>query len=84
MPEYIFPVAGFTVLDTACCGTGDFGAGACNISAPLCPNRSSYLFWDGFHPTETATNLTALELFSDPGLFVHPVNVEQLVAPRHP
>jgi len=41
------------------------------------------VFWDRFHPTEAASAVTANELFLDTGLFVRPINVQQLVvAPR--
>ncbi|OQU82133.1 hypothetical protein SORBI_3006G178300 [Sorghum bicolor] len=71
----------FTVLDTACCGAGKFGAEYdCNFSAPLCPNRSNHLFWDDYHPTEALTQLAAKMIFSDPfRLFAHPITVQQLV-----
>ncbi|TVU14895.1 hypothetical protein EJB05_38392, partial [Eragrostis curvula] len=73
----------FTTLDTACCGAGDFGAErACNLSVPLCQNRTSHLFWDKFHPTEAASNITATALFGGTRKFVHPINVQELVA--HP
>lgn len=86
MAQWIFthastPPNNFTTPDRACCGSGDFGSGACNSSAPLCPNRSSFFFWDRFHPTETLAAVTAQQLFSDNGTFVHPINVQQLVAP---
>ena len=74
--------ADFTELGRACCGGGDFGEGGCDGAAPLCGNRSSYVFWDRFHPTEAASAVTANELFLDTGLFVRPINVRQLVAPR--
>jgi hypothetical protein len=54
----------------------------CNSSAHLCQDRSSYFFWDRFHPTDAASALTAYELFNDDGSFVSPINVQQLVAPR--
>jgi hypothetical protein len=71
----------FTVLDTACCGGGQFGAEyGCNFSAPLCPNRSNHLFWDDYHPTEALSQLAAKIIFGDPSrLYVHPINVQQLV-----
>ena len=75
--------ADFTELGRACCGGGVFGEGGCDDSAPLCRNRSSYVFWDRFHPTEAASAVTANELFVDTGFFVRPINVQQLVvAPR--
>ncbi|XP_020401108.1 GDSL esterase/lipase At5g55050 [Zea mays] len=85
MAEWVFespatPTYNFTVLDIACCGGGQFGADGCNSSAPLCPNRSNHLFWDDYHTTEAASRIAASMIFSDPtGLFVHPINVHQLV-----
>lgn len=70
----------FTVLDYACCGGGPFGADGCNSSATVCQNRSNYLFWDDYHPTNAATGVAANMMFGDTtGLFVHPINVQQLV-----
>ncbi|KAF7010431.1 hypothetical protein CFC21_024846 [Triticum aestivum] len=79
MAEMIFKPGGgagfdLTVLDTACCG----GAGKCNSSAKLCHNRDNYMFWDSYHPTKAASGLAAMALFSDPGMYVHPINVEAL------
>ncbi|KAI5011630.1 hypothetical protein ZWY2020_013767 [Hordeum vulgare] len=79
MAETIFKPGGgagfdLTVLDTACCG----GAGKCNSSAKLCPNHDNYMFWDSYHPTKAASALAAMALFSDPGMYVHPMNVGSL------
>ncbi|XP_066343594.1 GDSL esterase/lipase At4g16230-like [Miscanthus floridulus] len=74
------PSFNFTVLDTACCGEGQFGASGCNFSAPLCPSRSNHLFWDNYHPTEAVSQIAAKIIFGGNGTFVHPVNVQQLVA----
>ncbi|KAM0846274.1 hypothetical protein ACQ4PT_055765 [Festuca glaucescens] len=69
------------VLDTGCCGgAGLLGPAKCDMSATLCPNRAAYLFWDGFHPTETASEVAALALFADPGRYVHPINITRLAA----
>ncbi|CAL5030579.1 unnamed protein product [Urochloa decumbens] len=82
MGEFVFSFSGFT-LNHACCGEGKFGESLCNSTVPLCQDRSSYFFWDRFHPTDAASAITANELFSDAsGSFVHPINVQQLVAPR--
>ncbi|KAF8656431.1 hypothetical protein HU200_060704 [Digitaria exilis] len=63
--------------------TRDFGENVCNSSAPLCQNRSSFFFWDRFHPTDAVSAITANELFQGPaGRFVHPINVHQLMAPQ--
>ncbi|KAF7017788.1 unnamed protein product [Triticum aestivum] len=79
MAEMIFKPGGgagfdLTVIDTACCG----GGGKCNSSAKLCHNRDNYMFWDSYHPTKAASGLAAMALFSDPGMYVHPINVEAL------
>ncbi|XP_020172777.1 GDSL esterase/lipase At1g33811-like [Aegilops tauschii subsp. strangulata] len=85
MAEAVFATGGAKghnlVVDTACCaGPGPFGVGLCNTSATLCPSRADFLFWDSFHPTEYASGLAASALFNDPGEFVRPINVGQLVA----
>ncbi|KAF7003029.1 hypothetical protein CFC21_018412 [Triticum aestivum] len=57
-----------------------FGLGLCNTTATLCPNRTDFVFWDSFHPTEYASGLAASALFADSGNFVRPINVGQLAA----
>ncbi|XP_061359904.1 GDSL esterase/lipase At5g55050-like [Gastrolobium bilobum] len=75
----------FGLKDTksACCGSGKFnGEGPC-IKAPntnLCLDRRDHLFWDLFHPTETATGLAAKTLFEGGNEFVIPVNFSQLIS----
>ncbi|WVZ86735.1 hypothetical protein U9M48_033473 [Paspalum notatum var. saurae] len=83
MAEWVFkspstPAYNFTELVTACCGKGEFGADGCDSTALLCQNRSNYVFWDRYHPTEAASAVTANQLFVDTGFFVHPINVQQL------
>ncbi|XP_047063962.1 GDSL esterase/lipase At5g45670-like [Lolium rigidum] len=69
------------VVDTGCCGgAGILGPAKCDRSATLCPDRAAYLFWDGFHPTETASAVAALALFADSGRYVHPINITRLAA----
>lgn len=44
---------GFKVIDRGCCGTGIIEtAFICNRGSVICPNASSYVFWDSIHPTE--------------------------------
>ncbi|XP_061998969.1 GDSL esterase/lipase At3g14820-like [Rosa rugosa] len=47
---------GFEVVDKGCCGTGTVESGPlCNKDTPvICNDASKYIFWDSFHPTETA------------------------------
>uniref|UniRef100_A0ACD5UTC8 Uncharacterized protein n=1 Tax=Avena sativa TaxID=4498 RepID=A0ACD5UTC8_AVESA len=84
MAEPVFnrTVSPMAVLDTGCCGgSGRFGAAnKCDKLATLCPTRADYLFWDGFHPTETASAVPALAIFADPGMYVHPINISTLAA----
>ncbi|KAG2567995.1 GDSL esterase/lipase At5g55050-like [Panicum virgatum] len=76
----VIPNYNFTVLDMACCGGGPFGADGCNSSATLCQNRNNHLFWDDYHPTTAATGVAAKLVFDDTtGLFVHPINLQQLI-----
>ncbi|KAF4350558.1 hypothetical protein G4B88_030091 [Cannabis sativa] len=65
----------FTEVKAPCCGDGE---SFCIPHAKLCPNRHEYLFWDLFHPTETASELAAVTLFSGPPSFVYPINFAQL------
>nr|KYP34001.1 GDSL esterase/lipase At1g23500 family [Cajanus cajan] len=49
--------SGFEDVADACCGTGPFKtAGLCNLLV-VCPNPSTYVFWDFAHPTERAYRL---------------------------
>ncbi|KAH7834680.1 hypothetical protein Vadar_018526 [Vaccinium darrowii] len=44
---------GFVVADRGCCGTGTIEVTMlCNKDSGTCPDRSVYLFWDSYHPTE--------------------------------
>ncbi|XAR64213.1 Triacylglycerol lipase, partial [Bertholletia excelsa] len=44
---------GFAVVDKGCCGTGKLEVAIlCNKLTKTCPDASSHLFWDIFHPTE--------------------------------
>ncbi|XP_027911991.1 GDSL esterase/lipase EXL1-like [Vigna unguiculata] len=55
---------GFEVADKGCCGTGYFEVGGlCNFLSQICSNRSNYIFWDSFHPTEKAYNIISSEVF---------------------
>ncbi|XP_014503775.1 GDSL esterase/lipase EXL3 [Vigna radiata var. radiata] len=46
---------GYKVGDTGCCGTGRIEVAIlCNSLDSTCPNVEDYVFWDSFHPTESA------------------------------
>ncbi|CAI0475407.1 unnamed protein product [Linum tenue] len=50
------------VVDCACC-TVEVSSGQCVPDKAPCPDRSSYVFWDWFHPTEALNSVTAAAAF---------------------
>ncbi|XP_016706698.1 GDSL esterase/lipase At4g28780-like [Gossypium hirsutum] len=69
----------FKFVKTACCGSGTLNAqGSCSPISDLCSNRNEYLFWDSFHPTQTASKLAAFTLYGGEPRFVSPINFSQL------
>ncbi|KAG8046217.1 hypothetical protein GUJ93_ZPchr0008g12893 [Zizania palustris] len=73
---------GFTVLDRGCCGVGrNNGQITCLPLQRPCNDRSKYIFWDAFHPTEAANRIYAAKAFnSTSNADAYPVNVSQLAA----
>ncbi|XP_057416533.1 GDSL esterase/lipase At5g55050-like [Lotus japonicus] len=74
----------FGMKDTksACCGFGRLnGWGPCveAFHTNVCVNRTDYLFWDWFNPTEKASELVAKTLFEGGTEFVFPMNFSQLI-----
>ncbi|KAL9688093.1 hypothetical protein QQ045_032506 [Rhodiola kirilowii] len=70
---------GFEEVKTACCGVGVFnGKGFCDPNANLCSNRGEHLFWDWYHPTQTASKLAATTLYGGGPPFTTPINFSQL------
>ncbi|GAB2235819.1 hypothetical protein Droror1_Dr00026260 [Drosera rotundifolia] len=57
---------GFFEARRACCGTGTIETSLlCNAgSVGTCTNASSYIFWDGFHPSEAANKVLADNLLT--------------------
>ncbi|XP_022143974.1 GDSL esterase/lipase At5g03810-like [Momordica charantia] len=57
---------GFFESRRACCGTGTVETSLlCNSgSIGTCSNATGYVFWDGFHPTESANQVLAGDLIS--------------------
>jgi len=70
---------GFSVVDRACCGIGrNQGQITCLPLQTPCPNRNQYVFWDAFHPTQTANSILARRAFYGPPSDAYPVNVQQM------
>ncbi|ESQ28075.1 hypothetical protein EUTSA_v10019503mg [Eutrema salsugineum] len=70
---------GFSVVDRACCGIGrNQGQITCLPMQNPCPNRAQYVFWDAFHPTQTANSILVRRAFYGPPSDAYPVNVQQM------
>ncbi|KAI5075272.1 hypothetical protein GOP47_0009348 [Adiantum capillus-veneris] len=70
---------GFTNVNSGCCGRGPYrGIIPCNSADPVCPDRSKYVFWDPFHPTEAVNKLIAQEVLFGPPSVISPINLSQL------
>jgi phospholipase/lecithinase/hemolysin len=68
-----------TNVESACCGSGRLNAEQyCNASSNLCENRNEYAFWDGSHPTQTASRLAARALYNSELRYATPINFREL------
>ncbi|KAG2574185.1 hypothetical protein PVAP13_7KG309200 [Panicum virgatum] len=77
---------GFDNALDPCCG-GSFPPFLCigivNSSSSLCSDRSKYVFWDAFHPTEAANLIVAGKLLDGDADAAFPINVRQLFQYDH-
>ena len=73
--------AGFEVADSACCYVGERFGGLvpCGPTSRYCADRSKYVFWDPYHPSEAANALIARRILDGGPEDVSPVNVRQLI-----
>ncbi|XP_068312269.1 GDSL esterase/lipase At1g33811 [Pyrus communis] len=72
---------GFEVIDKGCCGVGkNNGQITCLPLQQACTDRTKYLFWDAFHPTEVANILLGKASFSGSNQqsYAYPINIQQL------
>lgn len=75
-----FSGSGFMNADSACCRVRGKHGGKlpCVFFARVCPNRTQYVFWDAYHPTEK-TNLIMAKHSMDGGRqYISPINIRQL------
>ncbi|ONK63227.1 uncharacterized protein A4U43_C07F12700 [Asparagus officinalis] len=72
---------GFEVSDSACCFvSGRFGGLLpCGPTSRVCPDRSKYVFWDPYHPSDAANVTIAKRLYDGGQDDIFPMNVRQLV-----
>ncbi|XP_002963881.2 GDSL esterase/lipase At1g71250 [Selaginella moellendorffii] len=72
---------GFDYGNRGCCGAGPFNGQVPCLPGGLvkyCPDRTKYVFWDPYHPTDAANVVLGKRLF-DGGLDdASPINVRQL------
>lgn len=68
------------MIDKGCCGVGrNNGQITCLPLQTPCADRTSYLFWDAFHPTEVANVIYAKKAYnSSSPSDVYPMNLRQL------
>lgn len=76
-------ISGFENAYDPCCG-GNFPPFICfkgrtsNTSSVLCNDRSKYVFWDAYHPTEAANVIIAEKLLDGDQRIVSPMNIREL------
>ncbi|KAG0474411.1 hypothetical protein HPP92_014097 [Vanilla planifolia] len=71
---------GFKTSSSACCGNGGRFAGIipCGPTSTMCDDRSQYVFWDPYHPSEAANLIIAKYLVDGDEKYISPVNLRQL------
>nr|XP_048320801.1 GDSL esterase/lipase At4g16230-like isoform X2 [Ziziphus jujuba var. spinosa] len=67
--------------DSACCHVaGRFGGLIpCGPTSMVCSDRSKYVFWDPFHPTEAANTIIARRILNGDANDISPINVQKLI-----
>jgi phospholipase/lecithinase/hemolysin len=71
---------GFAVNNAGCCGIGTLsGQGPCNPVVTPCSDRTKYIFWDPYHPTESANIILGNQLWSGGTDIVSPMNIKELL-----
>nr|XP_010919419.1 GDSL esterase/lipase At5g41890 [Elaeis guineensis] len=74
---------GFENVNDPCCG-GSLPPFLCfrgpdaNSSSIVCKDRSKYVFWDAYHPTEATNIIIANRLLNGDSSVAYPVNVRKL------
>ncbi|XP_077229535.1 GDSL esterase/lipase At1g71691-like [Tasmannia lanceolata] len=72
---------GFKFPHKACCGSGrSKGQVICLPLLPLeCRNRSDFVFWDPYHPTDAFNVIAAKQAYQGTLQSMFPMNVQQLI-----
>ncbi|CAK9318464.1 unnamed protein product [Citrullus colocynthis] len=71
---------GFENADSACCHiAGRYGGlFPCGPPSKVCVDRSKYVFWDSFHPSEAANSIIAGRLLNGDAIDIWPINIREL------
>jgi len=72
--------SGFRVTNAGCCGVGrNNGQITCLPLQPPCRNRREYLFWDAFHPTESANTVIGRRAYNAQSASdAYPIDINRL------
>ncbi|WCJ23305.1 GDSL esterase/lipase At4g16230 [Euphorbia peplus] len=72
---------GFENANSSCCyGAGRFGGIIpCGPHSKVCPDRSKYVFWDPYHPSDAANTIIANRLINGDLNDISPINIRQLL-----
>ncbi|XP_058201134.1 GDSL esterase/lipase At4g16230-like isoform X2 [Rhododendron vialii] len=72
---------GFEIENSACCAVaGKFGGLIpCGPKSKVCPDRSKYVFWDPYHPTDATNVIIAKRLMDGDSDDISPVNIRHLM-----
>ncbi|XP_028796823.1 GDSL esterase/lipase At1g71250-like [Neltuma alba] len=69
----------FSVIDRGCCGIGrNQGQITCLPLQVPCLNRGQYVFWDAFHPTQSAAYVLSWRAVNGPPSDSYPINIQQM------
>lgn len=72
---------GFENANSSCCHiAGRFGGLIpCGPPSKVCSDRSKYVFWDPYHPSDAANEVIATRLLLGDSHDVWPINIRQLL-----
>ncbi|PIN19220.1 Triacylglycerol lipase [Handroanthus impetiginosus] len=72
---------GFENANSACCHSGGRFGGLipCGPTSKVCEDRSTYVFWDPFHPTDAANSIIAMRLLDGDSSDIWPINIRHLM-----
>lgn len=74
-------MTGFENANSACCyASGRFGGLIpCGPTSKICSDRSKYVFWDPYHPSDATNIIVAKRLIDGDSNDISPINIRQLI-----